>query len=252
MVDRYTAVVRRHAFRLARRLPSHIRVEDLVAAGFLGLADALRKYDDLGGDRFDAYANSRIRGAMLDELRANDPLSRDMRELNKRIVAAIRTLTGSLRRPPDELEIAQHLDIPVTALRNNLTQLSNRQFMNLDTCNGDGTGGIDIGDDRAESADTSVFRSERREKLASVLADLPERLQRVLTLYYEQDFTLREIGRELGLTESRVSQLHSEAILRLRAAYLADDDHDEDLTSVRRLRLSAGHSETAESERRAG
>jgi len=252
VVERYTAVVRRHAFRLARRLPSHIRVEDLVAAGFLGLADALRKYDGVQADRFHAYANARIRGAMLDELRASDPLSRDMRELNKRIVAAIRTLTGSLGRPPDELEIAQHLGIPVAALRDSLRQLSNPRFVNLDTSNGDGTEGIDVADDRTESADTRVLRSERQEKLTSVVADLPERLQRVLNLYYEQDFTLREIGRELGLTESRVCQLHAEAILRLRATYLADDDHDEDLTSVRRLRLPASHPNETPGERRAG
>jgi RNA polymerase sigma factor for flagellar operon FliA len=253
LVDRYTGIVRRHAFRLARRLPAHIRVEDLIAAGFFGLADALRKYDGVHADRFHAYADARIRGAMLDELRSCDPLSRDMRDLNKRIVAAIRVLTGSLNRPPDELEIAQHLGIPVNTLRGNLAHLSNLRFVNVDTCSGDGTEGIDIADDRAESAEATVYRSERQEKLASVVADLPERLQQVLNLYYVQDFTMREIGIELGLTESRVCQLHGEAILRLRAGYMATDDHDEVLTSVRRLRLPAGmRDESDEVTRRAG
>src|SRR5205085_1340260 len=124
--------------------------------------------------------------------------------------------------------------IPLSALRNNLAQLSDRHFLNLDTCDGDGTVGIGVADDASESPESSVCRSERRQKLAGVVCDLPERLQRVLKLYYEQDFTFREIGAELGITESRVCQLHGEALLRLRASYLAEDDEHEDLTSIRR------------------
>ena len=127
------SIVRRHAYRLARRLPSHVNVEDLMGAGFVGLADALNKYDRTGPDRFEAYADCRIRGAMLDELRSYDPLSRDLRDLNNRIVAAVRKLTAELGRPPEEVEIAQKLELPVAAFRERLAKLSFGGLVSLDT-----------------------------------------------------------------------------------------------------------------------
>jgi len=230
---------------MARRLPSHIQVEDLIGAGFLGLADALHRFDGANPDRFEAYADFRIRGAIMDELRAADPLSRDLRDLNKRMVIAVRELTVELGRQPDEIEIARKLELPLATFRNYLAKLSTGTLLSLDTVGADETLGIEVGDP-AEPADSEVLRSERRGKLVDVMGQLPERLQSVLQLYYVQDYTLREIGETLGLTESRVCQLHSEAIVRLRAAYLADDDHDEDLTSVRRIRQGKPLPEHAE------
>jgi len=236
LADRYMSIVRRHAYRLARRLPSHVNVEDLMGAGFVGLADALNKYDRSGPDRFEAYADCRIRGAMLDELRSYDPLSRDLRDLNNRIVAAVRQLTAELGRPPEEIEIAQKLDLPVSAFRDRLAKLSFGGLVSLDTTGGDGIDGLELGDDSAEAADSMLLRSERRERLAGAVHQLPERLQSLLKLYYEQDYTLREIGDLLGVTESRACQLHAEAIVRLRAACSAEEAYDDTLTSVRRLR----------------
>ncbi len=214
LADRYMSIVRRHAYRLARRLPSHVHVEDLMGAGFVGLADALNKYDRSGPDRFEAYADCRIRGAMLDELRSYDPLSRDLRDLNNRIVSAVRCLTAELGRPPEEIEIAQKLELPVAAFRERL-----------------------LSDDATEAADHQLLRTERRERLSDAVGQLPERLQSLLRLYYEQDYTLREIGDMLGVTESRACQLHAEAIVRLRAAVMESEAEKDDLvTSVRRLR----------------
>src|SRR5258706_12909246 len=120
LADCYMSIVRRHGYRVASRLPSHVHVEDLMGAGFVGLADALNKYDRSGPDRFEAYADCRIRGAMLDELRSYDPLSRDLRDLNNRIVSAVRSLTPRLRRPPEGIEIAQKREVPVAAFRERL------------------------------------------------------------------------------------------------------------------------------------
>jgi RNA polymerase sigma factor for flagellar operon FliA len=231
LAHRYMGLVRRHAHRLARRLPSHINVEDLMGAGCIGLADALAKYDRAGPDRFEAYADFRIRGAMLDELRSYDPLSRDLRYLNNRIAMTVRKLTCELGRPPEEGEIADVLRLPVAEFRMRQAKLSFGGLVSLDTTGGDGTDGLDVGDDGADGAESQLMRAERRERLASAIGELPERLQTLLKLYYEQDCTLREIGEQMGFTESRACQLHSEAITRLRAVC----DASEERTGVRRV-----------------
>jgi RNA polymerase sigma factor for flagellar operon FliA len=231
LADRYAGVVRRQAYALARRLPSHFRVEDLIGAGSVGLADALQKSEGTRNEHFEAYAAFRIRGAMLDELRMNDPLSRDLRDWNNRMVQAIRALTSELGHPPDEIAIARRLELPLAAFRKQLAKVSTGMLVSLDTAGADGSEGLQLRDE-AEPADAQVFKSERRQKLASVVQKLPARLQSVLKLYYEEDYTLRRIGQTLGVTESRACQLHTEAIARLRAAYLGDGDQDEDMYRV--------------------
>jgi RNA polymerase sigma factor for flagellar operon FliA len=236
LADRYMSIVRRHAYRLARRLPSHVNVEDLMGAGYLGLADALNKYDRSGPDRFEAYADCRIRGAMLDELRSYDPLSRDLRDLNNKIVATVRKLTSELGRPPEESEIAENLDIPVEAFRDRLAKLAFGGLVSLDTTGGEGSDGFEIGDDSNDWADAQLLRGERRQRLADAVGQLPERLQNLLKLYYEQDYTLREIGDMLGVTESRACQLHAEAIIRLRAACTAQEQAEQqEVTAVQEI-----------------
>jgi RNA polymerase sigma factor FliA len=227
LAHRYLGLVRRHAYRLARRLPSHINVEDLMGAGCVGLADALCKYDRAGPDRFETYADFRIRGAMLDELRSYDPLSRDLRDLNKRIVTAVRRLTAELERPPEEAEIADALGLPVAEFRLRLAKLSFGGLVSLDTTGTDGVEPFDLGDDGTDGAESELLRAERRGRLALAMDELPPRLQTLLKLYYEQDWTLREIGEHMGFTESRACQLHSEAIARLRAACEAAEEHTE-------------------------
>jgi RNA polymerase sigma factor for flagellar operon FliA len=152
-------------------------------------------------------------------------------------IASRRTpITAELGRPPEEIEIAQKLDLPVAAFRDRLAKLSFGGLVSLDTTGGEGVDGIELGDENAEAADARLLRSERRDRLASAVHQLPERLQSLLRLYYEQDYTLREIGELLGVTESRACQLHAEAIVRLRAACSAEQAHEDAQTSVRRLR----------------
>jgi len=223
---------------MLRRLPSHVQVEDLISAGFLGLADALHRADGSDPDKFEAYATFRIRGAMVDELRTLDPLTRDLRSLKKEIVDAVSTLTIELGRPPEEIEIAQKLGLSLADFRDQLWRVSVGGIVSLETGGRDEIDGIELADDTCESAENCVVRSERREKLARVLEQLPVRLQELVKMYYEQDCTLRDIGKEFGVTESRACQLHAEAILRLKAAYRVDTDQDDDRTRVKRLRTA--------------
>jgi RNA polymerase sigma factor FliA len=241
LADKYMGMVRRHAYRLARRLPSHVNVDDLMGAGCVGLADALCKYDRSGPDRFEAYADCRIRGAMLDELRSYDPLSRDLRDLNNRIVGSVRKLTNLLGRPPEEAELARDLDLPLEEFRDRLARLSFGGLVSLDTTGGDGADGVEVGDETADWAETALIKSERRMKLAQAVHRLPDRLQTLLRLYYEQDYTLREIGEMLEVTESRVCQLHAEAIVRLRAACEAEDLEDSEPPTQTRRRVVPLH-----------
>jgi RNA polymerase sigma factor for flagellar operon FliA len=250
LAERYAGVVRRQAYRMVRRLPSHFQVEDLIGAGALGLADALHKSTGTPDQRFEAYAAFRIRGAMLDELRLHDPLTRDARELNKQMVRAVRALTSELGRPPDEIEIALRLGLPLSTFRKHLANLSCGTLVSLDTAGSDGINGLEVGDD-AEPADALLFASERRQKLASLRQQLPARLQSLLELYYDHDCTLRQIGESLGVTESRACQLHAEAVIRLRAAYLADDDHDEDVARIQRTRVEQDSANVGKSRARA-
>jgi RNA polymerase sigma factor FliA len=196
-----------------------------MGAGCVGLADALAKYDRAGPDRFEAYADFRIRGAMIDELRSYDPLSRDLRDLNNRIAAAVRALTGELGRPPEEAEIADVLRLPLVEFRMRLARLSFGGIVSLDTTGNDGIDGLEVWDDGADGAESQLLSAERRERLAGAISELPERLQMLLRLYYEQDCTLREIGEQMGFTESRACQLHSEAIERLRTTCEMQEEH---------------------------
>jgi RNA polymerase sigma factor for flagellar operon FliA len=226
LADRFMGIVRRHAYRLARRLPAHIGVDDLIGAGCVGLADALKKFDRKSGDRFETYAECRIRGAMIDELRSNDFLSRDLRDLNKRVVATVRSLTAELGRPPEEVEIAQRLKVTVAVFREQLAKLSIGGMVSLDT-SGESSEGFEVGDHGRENPEEASVRAEWRRRLSDAVEGLPERLQLLLQLYYQHDCTLREIGERLGVTESRACQLHAEAIVRLRAIRAGFAETDE-------------------------
>jgi RNA polymerase sigma factor for flagellar operon FliA len=173
---------------------------------------------------------------MLDELRSYDPLSRDLRDLNNRIMTAVRQLTSALGRPPEESEIADALGLSLAEFRLRLAKLSFGGLVSLDTTGTDGIEPFDLGNDD-DGAESELLRAERRERLALAIDELPPRLQTLLRLYYEQDWTLREIGEHMGFTESRACQLHTEAILRLRAACEAPEEH----TDVRRRVPDALH-----------
>lgn len=210
---RYVPIIRSLALRLARRLPPHILVDDLVGVGFVGLVEAYRHYDPMHRDRFDAFAQVRIRGAMLDELRALDPLSREDRRFARRVNDAVARLEVALGRGPEEHEIAEALGVPLDTFRSRTATMAKAARGDLNSAAG-------IADPFATAADDEVAKAEALKSIATAFEGLPPRLRQILDLYYGDELTLRDIGSVLGVTEGRVCQLHGEAIERLRAGAL--------------------------------
>lgn len=214
--DKYLPLVRRTAMRLARKLPSHITVADLVGYGWVGLLDAFeRAAPGMSQEEFEAYAMYRVRGAALDYLRSLDPASRAARALSRKVAKAIAELGTKLGRQAEEDEIAKHLDMSVDEYRDALEQLAKAGMTRLEMLDIDELA-VDAAEE--EGPDEKVTKKELAANVAAAIDQLPQRLQLVLALYYQEERTMREIGVILEVTESRVCQLHSEAIHRLRAA----------------------------------
>jgi len=212
---KYLPVVRRTAMRLARKVPSHISVADLTGYAWIGLVEAFaRSGDHMSEAEFEAYALYRIRGAMLDHLRSLDTASRTSRATSRKVTRAISKLTQSLLRPPEEEEIAAELAMTVLEYRATLATLDRAGMNRLEMLDID----TELPADGAEHPEELAGRKELHEAVAEAIHTLPERLQHVLALYYTEECTLREIGAILEVSESRVCQLHTEAVHRLRAA----------------------------------
>ena len=214
---RMIPVIRRMALRLARRLPSHVCVDDLVSAGLVGLVTAHRRFDEARGDDFDAYAETCIRGAMIDELRAQDPLSRDLRAHAKAASRAQQTFESKVGRAPTELEMAAAMGLDLAPYRRYTQKAAVGPAVSLDAGAGAEDAPIQVADAETLPADERLFEAERRASLATALEALPPRLRQVVELYYGEERKLRDIGAMLGVTESRVCQLQTEAVARMRA-----------------------------------
>jgi RNA polymerase sigma factor for flagellar operon FliA len=219
-VRQYTPLVRRIAHQMIARLPANVELDDMIQAGMMGLMDAAGRFEVAQGTHFEVYAAQRIRGAMLDELRANDWMPRSARKSQRDIEGAIHRLEGRLKRAPLEAEIARELGIGVSEYQEMLNGARGAQLVYLD----DLGGGFDDDDylERHLVADgeepAALLRDKRfREALVGAIDELPEREKLLMSLYHEQDMNLREIGAVMGVTESRVCQLHSQAVARLRS-----------------------------------
>jgi RNA polymerase sigma factor for flagellar operon FliA len=212
LIERGLPIVRRLAFRLARRLPPNVDVGDLIGAGTEGLLKAVEGYDVSLASRFETYAETRIRGAILDELRGQDALTRHGRRQMGEVTRVIRKLELELGRSPEEEEIARALGMSLDDYRKLAEHLSRAPALaNL--------GAVDP-DDVAAGSEISrdVELRELRTRLVAAIKNLPERTQTVLALYYQEECTLAEVGQVLGVSESRVCQILGEATARLRAA----------------------------------
>ena len=213
--ERFLPLVRRTAMRLARRVPSSITVADLVGYGWVGLMEAYQRTSTaMPDEEFQAYALYRVRGAMLDYLRSLDPATRDLRRASRRVARTIRDLSQKLGREPEEEEIAQSIGIGLRAYRELLEKIAaagmaRLELLDLDEVPVEGAG---------EMVDDTVAKRRLADAVVSAMETLPPKLLQVLALYYQEGCTLRQIGAVLGVGESRVSQLHTEAIHRLRAA----------------------------------
>jgi len=219
----YAPLVKYVAGRLGSGLPTHVDEGDLVSYGLLGLIGAIERYDPTRDVKFETYALARIKGSIIDELRSLDWVPRSVRSRAREIERAIAELEAKLGVAPDDEQIAAKIGITVEELESSLTDISRSSIAALDELwsvsgDGDQVSLLDTIEDTAEPHPAAALdETETREALADAISRLPEREKLVVTLYYYEELTLREIGEVLGVTESRVSQLHTKAILRLKA-----------------------------------
>ena len=219
----YAPLVKFVAGRVGASLPAHVDEQDLVSYGLLGLIGAIERFDPGREIKFETFAMARIRGAIIDELRSLDWVPRSVRTRARQIERAIAVLEKELMRAPTDEEIAKKLGVTHDELEESLHEISRSSIAALDELwspsgTGDQIALIDtIEDESGPDPEASLELTEIKEALAESISELPEREKLVVTLYYYEELTLREIGEVLGVTESRVSQLHTKAILRLKA-----------------------------------
>jgi RNA polymerase sigma factor for flagellar operon FliA len=221
LIKQYQPLVRRLAHHMMAKLPPSVEVDDLIQVGLIGLADALTRYEASQGVQFETFATQRIRGAMLDELRENDWMSRGSRKSQKDIETAMRRVEHRLGRTPKESEIAAEMGISLVEYQTLLGKVRGTQLVYLEDMsrhNEDDDTYLDrhVADNDADPL--NMLRDQKlREALVAAIKLLPEREQYIMSMYYEQDMNLKEIAAVLDVTESRVCQLHSQSIARLRA-----------------------------------
>ena len=219
----YAPLVKFVAGRVGASLPAHVDEQDLVSYGLLGLIGAIERFDPEREIKFETFAMARIRGAIIDELRSLDWVPRSVRTRARQIERAIALLERELMRAPTDAEIAKKLGVSKDELEDSLREISRTSVAALDELWSPSGGGDQIAlidtieDGSGPDPESSLELTEIKEALAEAISVLPEREKLVVTLYYYEELTLREIGEVLGVTESRVSQLHTKAILRLKA-----------------------------------
>ncbi len=208
------------ARRIHERLPQHVPFEDLVHAGIVGLIDAMHKYDANKNVRFASYAKFRIRGAILDSLRAMDWSPRDLRRKARRVEELIQQLQGQLGHAPSEVELAQAMNLSLEEFQHLLDEIRGLDLGSLQIESLEDGRETNLADMIAGPSDLDplhiFLQGERKQMLAKAIAQLPLREQQVLALYYQEELTMKETGEVLGVGESRVSQIHSLAVARLR------------------------------------
>ncbi|WP_141320107.1 RNA polymerase sigma factor FliA [Halomonas halmophila] len=220
LLEEYLPLVRRQALALQVRLPASIELDDLIQAGTEGLLEALGRFDAAQGASFATFASQRIRGAMLDELRSRDWLPRSVRRSARAADEAARRLEQSLGRPPEEAEIAESLGMDLVAYRRLLSDTNSGQLLPFEELMAEG-GESRLRDNETRDTPFSLLVDEdRRGRLVEAIEALPEREKLLMALYYQEELNLKEIGAVLGVTESRVCQLHSQAVSRLRSRLL--------------------------------
>jgi len=214
-------IVRFLARRIHERLPQHVDIEDLVSAGIVGLMDAFAKFDPAKKVQFRSYAQFRIRGAILDSLRTLDWSPRELRRKGRAVEEAIRALTGRLGHAPGEAEVAAEMALGLEEYQLLLGDLKGLEIGTLHMERNEDSGEEELAYVPGRPDEDPLFRclkGELEDRLAEAIAKLPDRERLVMTLYYYEEMTMREIGLALGVVESRVSQVHASAVVHLRAA----------------------------------
>ncbi|MGR5067050.1 MULTISPECIES: RNA polymerase sigma factor FliA [Vibrio] len=225
-IERYSVLVKRIAHHLLGRLPPSVQVEDLIQAGMIGLIEAQQNYDGSKGASFETYAGIRIRGAMLDDIRKGDWVPRSVHKNNREINQAVAELEGILNRDPSDSEVAAHLGMTLTQYHSALTDINCSRLVGIED--------LGVSDDVISPADETddsnpfkgVADESFRKALVESIKQLPEREALVLSLYYDEELNLKEIGDVLGVSESRVSQILSQSMQRLRTKLSAWTQND--------------------------
>lgn len=221
LLRQHMPLVRKLAHQMMAKLPASVELDDLIQVGMMGLNDAISRFDATAGAQFETFATQRIKGSMLDELRSLDWMSRGDRKLQRDIESAVRRLEQKLHRAPTESEIAQALELSLEAYQETLGRVRGTQIVHLEDMGSNEEGGEDFLDrhvaDEAANPMALLQDHRMRQALVDAIKNLPEREQLMMSLYYEQDMNLKEIALVLGVTESRVCQLHSQSIARLRS-----------------------------------
>jgi RNA polymerase sigma factor for flagellar operon FliA len=213
--------VRYLARRIHERLPQHVDLDDLISAGVVGLIDAFSKFDHSKKVQFKSYAQFRIRGAILDSLRTLDWSPRELRRKGRAVEEAIRSVTHRVGRAPSEQEIATEMELGLTEYQQLLGDLKGLEIGSLHMERSEDSGDEELAYIPGSPEEDPLFRclkGEMKQRLADAIDELPEKERMVLTLYYYEELTMKEIGLTLGVVESRVSQIHSSAVVRLRVA----------------------------------
>ena len=230
LLTQHAPLVRRLALQLMAKLPASVDLDDLIQAGMIGLLDAASRYQDDQGAKFETYASQRIRGAMLDELRTNDWASRGLRQSSRGVAKAIQSQEQKRGRPPTEGEIAAELQLPLPAYQSLLQEIQGCQLVYYEDFDRSSQENTFIDeqcssrhDDAGETGDplAQLLKNGLRQRLIDAIGAMPERERLLLSLYYDEELNLREIGAIMEVSQSRVCQLHSQAISRLRGL-LAD------------------------------
>ncbi len=234
LIKQHLPLVRRAALQLIARLPANVQLDDLMQAGMIGLLDAARRYQQMEQAQFETYAQPRVRGAMLDELRSQDWLPRAVRGKARQIELAIQKLNHQLLRPPTDSEIAESLDMEVGQYHELLDDAHGVQVLHYEDLHGGQDAGSAVELDKAGSAtpQNQLYIKRLREALVQAIGALPERERLLLSLQFEHDMTQKEISLTMGVSEGRVSQLRSQAIARIRAELGENDwtqSTDEDI-----------------------
>lgn len=217
----HLSTVRFVARRIHERLPQHVDLEDLVSAGIIGLMDAISKFDHSKQVQFKSYAQFRIRGAILDSLRTLDWSPRELRRKGRAVEDAVRMLTQRFGRSPSEVEVAKEMNLSLNDYQQLLGELKGLEIGSLNLERNEDGGDDELSYLAGAESEEPLFlclKGELRQRLADAIEKLPEKERMVLTLYYFEELTMKEIGQVLGVVESRVSQIHSSAVVKLRVA----------------------------------
>jgi RNA polymerase sigma factor for flagellar operon FliA len=227
-VEQYSPLIKYLADRLASRLPGHIIKDDLISAGVLGLIDAIDRFEPDRGIMFKTYAEFRIKGAMIDELRSLDWVPRSVRKKATELERLFRKLEQELGHPPTDEEAAEAMGIAVPAYLKLLDEVSAINMVDIEAFRSEGSSGREpadvyeiLADENGVDALAAIGQQEARQVLVEAIEALPEKERLVVTLYYHEELTMKEIGQVMGYTESRISQIHTKSMLKLRGR-LAD------------------------------